>query len=193
MGMEGNRPVLSTCEVLSIIVRCANFAAVKHKDQRRKDEEETPYINHPLGVANILVQEGKVYDPLVIAAAMLHDTVEDTNTTFEELEEEFGETVTSIVREVTDDKELPQMERKRLQIENAPNRTFEAKLVTLADKLYNLRDIERGPPMGWSTERVNEYFKWAQAVVDGCRGINAVLERELDAVFSRHITSSSKL
>ncbi|XP_046432492.1 guanosine-3',5'-bis(diphosphate) 3'-pyrophosphohydrolase MESH1 isoform X1 [Neodiprion fabricii] len=146
-------------ELLSMVLKCANFAAEKHSNQRRKDAAETPYINHPLGVANILANEGSVYDPIVILAALLHDTVEDTETSFEEIEKEFGETVRKVVAEVTDDKSLPKAERKRLQIENATSRSDRAKLVTLADKIYNLRDIQKSPPLGWSDIRVREYFQ----------------------------------
>lgn len=112
-----------------------------------------------LGVANILIQEGNVFEPVIILAAILHDTVEDTDTTFAEIEKEFGYKVCQIVREVTDDKALPKAERKRLQIEHAPNISHEAKLVKLADKLYNLRDLEKGVPIGWTHERIKEYFK----------------------------------
>lgn len=112
-----------------------------------------------LGVANILIQEGMVFEPIVILAAILHDTVEDTDTTFEEIEKEFGYKVTQVVREVTDDKTLPKARRKQLQIEHAPNLSREAKLVKLADKLYNLRDLKKSIPIGWTSERVTEYFK----------------------------------
>lgn len=105
------------------------------------------------------MEEGDVYDPSVIVAALLHDTVEDTDTTFEEIEEHFGAKVRKIVEEVTDDKSLPKQERKQLQIDHAPNSSPEAKLVKLADKLYNLRDLEKEIPEGWSIERTNEYFK----------------------------------
>lgn len=106
-----------------------------------------------------MIQEGNVYDPSVIIAALLHDTVEDTDTTFEEIEKHFGEKVKKIVQEVTDDKSLPKQERKRLQVVNASQKSFEAKLVKLADKLYNLRDLEKETPVGWSADRVDEYFK----------------------------------
>lgn len=179
---------LTNAELLSIVIKCANFAAIKHKDQRRKDENETPYINHPIGVANILVQEGNIHDPVVIIAALLHDTVEDTDTTFEEIETQFGTEVCNIVKEVTDDKSLPKAERKRLQIENAPKCSHKAKLIKLADKLYNLRDLQKAIPVGWSEDRVKEYFKWAKAVVDGCRRTNFNLERELDLIFAKKVS-----
>ncbi|OAD52800.1 Guanosine-3',5'-bis(diphosphate) 3'-pyrophosphohydrolase MESH1 [Eufriesea mexicana] len=183
---------LSHAELLSIIIKCVNFAAIKHKDQRRKDDKETPYINHPIGVANILVQEGNIHDPIVIVAALLHDTVEDTDTTFEEIENIFGTEVCNIVKEVTDDKNLPKAERKRLQIQNALNKSHKAKLVTLADKLYNLRDIQESIPIGWSQNRVKEYFKWSKAVIDGCRKTNFNLERELDLIFAERVSEDKE-
>lgn len=109
-------------------------------------------------MANILTEEGNVYDPDVIMAAMLHDTVEDTNTTFEEIEEVFGRKIRKIVEEVTDDKSLSRAERKRLQIEHAPGSSKEAKLVKLADKLYNLRDLLKEVPLGWDSKRRHDYF-----------------------------------
>lgn len=92
----------------------------------------------------------------MIQAAILHDTVEDTETTFDEIEQEFGVNVKNIVVEVTDDKSLPYSERKRLQIVHAKDSTYQAKLVKLADKLYNLRDLQSCIPDGW-TEVLN-YF-----------------------------------
>uniref|UniRef100_A0A8C8VN64 Guanosine-3',5'-bis(diphosphate) 3'-pyrophosphohydrolase MESH1 n=1 Tax=Pelusios castaneus TaxID=367368 RepID=A0A8C8VN64_9SAUR len=130
------------------LLEAADFAARKHRQQRRKDPEGTPYINHPIGVARILSREAGVTDIAVLQAALLHDTVEDTGTTFSEIEEHFGEEVRQIVEEVTDDKLLPKMERKRLQIERAPQSSRGAKLVKLADKLYNLRDLNRSTPAG---------------------------------------------
>lgn len=174
-------------DVVGILVKCSNFAAIKHSFQRRKDPEKTPYINHPIGVAHILTEEGGIRDPAVIMAAILHDTVEDTDTTLDEIKEEFGPSIAGIVAEVTDDKSLPYEERKRLQIVHAPTASKEAKLVKLADKLYNLRDLEKSTPENWSDEKVKEYFIWASKVVDGLRGTNLHLEKSLDEIFSRNI------
>ncbi|XP_064312003.1 guanosine-3',5'-bis(diphosphate) 3'-pyrophosphohydrolase MESH1 [Phalacrocorax carbo] len=165
------------------LLEAADFAARKHKEQRRKDPEGTPYINHPIGVARILAHEAGVTDIVVLQAALLHDTVEDTDTTFSEIEERFGEEVRRVVEEVTDDKTLPKAERKRLQVEHAPGSSPRAKLVKLADKLYNLRDLNRCTPQGWSSQRVEEYFRWAARVVAGLRGTSAPLEAELQRLF----------
>ncbi|XP_039262925.2 guanosine-3',5'-bis(diphosphate) 3'-pyrophosphohydrolase MESH1-like [Styela clava] len=168
---------------LAVLVKTANFAAKKHKDQRRKDVSKTPYINHPIGVANILSEEGCITELEVLQGALLHDTVEDTDTTLDEIEEIFGKTVRDIVAEVTDDKSLAKQERKRLQVVNAPHKSRQAKLVKLADKLYNLRDLCRETPEGWTAERVQEYFEWAYQVVSGLRGTNEALEKQLDEIF----------
>lgn len=135
---------------LALLMNCVQFSAHKHKDQRRKDPNETPYINHPINVATILAVECDIRDEEVIMAALLHDTVEDTATSFEEIEQNFGLDVCGIVREVTDDKTLEKMERKRLQIIHAATASHKAKLVKLADKLDNLRDLVRQTPKGWT-------------------------------------------
>ncbi|XP_036950444.1 guanosine-3',5'-bis(diphosphate) 3'-pyrophosphohydrolase MESH1 [Acanthopagrus latus] len=166
-----------------LLLETVNFAAEKHRNQRRKDAEQTPYINHPIGVARILSHEGGITDIEVLQAALLHDTVEDTDTSPAELEAKFGPIVARIVQEVTDDKSLPKQERKRQQVEHAPHCSQQAKLVKLADKLYNLRDLNRCTPVGWSTERVQEYFLWACAVVKGLKGTNSALEEKLEELF----------
>src|SRR3954466_7229451 len=131
---------------LALLLKALAFAAHKHRDQRRKDAEASPYINHPIALADVLVNEGGVTDFEVLCAALLHDTVEDTDTTHEELVDAFGSRIARIVAEVTDDQDLPKEERKRLQIEHAPHISREAKLVKLADKLCNLRDVAERPP-----------------------------------------------
>src|SRR3954471_6108239 len=158
------------------LLKSLAFAAHKHRDQRRKDAEASPYINHPIALADVLVNEGGVTDEEVLCAALLHDTVEDTDTTPEELAEAFGPRIARIVAEVTDDQKLPKAERKRLQVEHAATISREAKLVKLADKICNLRDVAARPPAGWSLERRREYFEWAGSVVDRLRGVHPALE-----------------
>ena len=170
---------------LVLILEAASFAASRHRNQRRKDVMASPYINHPLALAEILARQGGITDAGVIAAALLHDTVEDTETTMEELADLFGKRVAGIVAEVTDDKSLPKEERKRLQIVKSGSKYDEAKLVKLADKIANLRDISSSPPADWSDARKAEYFDWAKAVVDGLRGTNAALEAAFDEAYAR--------
>jgi GTP diphosphokinase / guanosine-3',5'-bis(diphosphate) 3'-diphosphatase len=166
-------------------IRALVFAAAKHRDQRRKDAAAGPYINHPIAVANVLANEAGITDPIVLCAALLHDTIEDTKTTAAELEEQFGQKVTSVVLEITDDKSLQKPIRKQLQIDNAARLSAEAKLVNLADKICNLRDTAVSPKVGWSLERTQTYFDWAAQVIAGVRGINPTLEALFDEVYMR--------
>lgn len=171
------------------IVQAAQFAAEKHKNQRRKDADASPYINHPLALASVLAVEGGIENPDVICAALLHDTIEDTKTKTkaEELAAIFGNKVTGIVLEVTDDKNLDKAVRKEEQVRHAPHISTEAKLVKLADMICNLRDILASPPADWSADRKREYFDWAARVVAGLRGSHAGLERIFDEIYARHI------
>jgi guanosine-3',5'-bis(diphosphate) 3'-pyrophosphohydrolase len=169
----------------ALILDAAAFAAEKHRDQRRKDKGASPYINHPIGLAALLANDGGVTDAPVLAAALLHDTIEDTETTPAELEERFGAAIKDIVLEVTDDMSLPKAERKQLQVEHAPHISREAKLVKLADKICNLRDILAWPPADWPAERKRKYFDWANDVVNGLRGTSPALEAIFDGLYGR--------
>ena len=169
---------------LPLILKALEFAAFKHRDQRRKDEV-TPYINHPIALASVLAREGGIQDEVVLAAALLHDTLEDTQTTPDELRGAFGDRIADIVEEVTDDKSLLKAERKRLQIEDAAALSREAKLVKLADKICNVRDVADQPPAKWDLARRREYFDWAKAVVDRLRGTHPELEKRFDEAYVR--------
>jgi (p)ppGpp synthase/HD superfamily hydrolase len=170
------------------LLHALDFAARKHRDQRRKGAEATPYINHPIEVAYLLAASG-VTDLVTLQAAVLHDTLEDTETTRAELEEAFGSEVLGVVREVTDDRRLPKEERKRLQTEHAPGLSDRAKRVKVADKISNVRAIAATPPAGWSEERRREYLDWTERVVAGCRGCSPALE----AVYDRALAESRRL
>lgn len=172
-------------DATATLIRAVAFAADKHRNQRRKDADASPYINHPIALANVLANEGGVTDLTVLCAAVLHDTVEDTETTEAELVEAFGPKIASVVMEVTDDKSLAKAERKQRQVEHAPHISPEAKLVKLADKISNLRDVLASPPAGWSVERKREYFAWATRVVDGVRGVHPQLEAVFDGLLAR--------
>ena len=169
---------------ISSVLSAATFAAERHRDQRRKGKDASPYINHPLALASLLADRG-VRDPTVLMAALLHDTVEDTATTFEDIERSFGPEVAGLVREVTDDKTLSKAERKRLQIEHAAHLSRPAMLVKLADKICNLHDVVVSPPADWTQQRKREYFDWAKAVVDRMRGVHPELEAMFDREYQR--------
>ncbi|MBU9369254.1 HD domain-containing protein [Burkholderia multivorans] len=166
------------------LIAAIAFAADRHRNQRRKDEEASPYINHPIALADVLANEVGIEDERVIVAAVLHDTIEDTETTELELLRLFGKDVADIVLEVTDDKSLPKETRKRLQVEHAAHISRRAKLVKLADKICNLRDIAQHPPAGWPLERKQAYFDWAKSVVDRMRGVHPGLEAIFDAAYA---------
>ena len=167
---------------LATLLQAASFAAKKHRYQKRKGDDAEPYVNHPLEVANLLANVGKVDDYDILIAAVLHDTVEDTETTAEELTELFGAAVCGYVLEVTDDKSLEKAERKLKQIEHAPHLSKGAKHVKLADKISNITDITNNPPAGWSKERKIEYINWGEKVVAGLRGVNEELENYFDEI-----------
>lgn len=170
---------------MGLVLRAARFAAWKHRDQRRKGHRSLPYVNHPIDLANVLWFEGDVRDARTLAAALLHDTIEDTQTTVQELQGEFGEEVAQIVLEVTDEPSLHYRVRRKLQVTRARSASVAARHVKLADKICNLRDLIASPPAGWSVERVREYFDWARAVVDEMRGTNAELESRFDQAYRR--------
>jgi guanosine-3',5'-bis(diphosphate) 3'-pyrophosphohydrolase len=169
----------------SIFIQALAFAAEKHKNQRRKDLDASPYINHPIALANVLANEAGIFDIDVLCAAVLHDTVEDTQTTEAELNELFGTRICGIVMEVTDDKTIEKSVRKQRQIDHAPHISHSAKLVKLADKICNLRDILGSPPADWPLARKLQYFDWAYKVVAGLRGVHPQLEAIFDATHVR--------
>ncbi|MBL7976900.1 MAG: bifunctional (p)ppGpp synthetase/guanosine-3',5'-bis(diphosphate) 3'-pyrophosphohydrolase [Bacteroidetes Order II. Incertae sedis bacterium] len=164
------------------LFRALSFAAEKHRHQRRKDVAASPYINHPIAVATVLAIEAGLDDPTLLMGAILHDTVEDTETNFEELSFHFGTEVADLVRELTDDKSLPKDIRKRLQVAHAPHRSQKAKCLKMADKICNIRDITEHPPNGWSKERRLAYLDWAHRVVNGCRDADPTLSLLFDEV-----------
>lgn len=167
---------------LAALLEALHFASVKHRDQRRKDVDASPYINHPIEVAALLARVGGVIDLITLQGAILHDTVEDTNTTAVELEGSFGLEVRRVVEEVTDDRRLPKAERKRLQIEHARHLSSRARQIKLADKISNVRAVTEAPPVDWPLERRREYLDWTERVAAGCRGCNAALESFYDEV-----------
>jgi guanosine-3',5'-bis(diphosphate) 3'-pyrophosphohydrolase len=168
-----------------LILRAASFAADRHRDQRRKGNDESPYINHPFAVATALCEEGGVTDTELLAAALLLDTIEDTATTQEELRTVFGPRIAGIVVEVTDDKRLSKAERKRIQVAHAAQVSKDAKQLKIADKLCNLRDILASPPADWPLFRKRQYFDWAKEVVDQVRDANPRLAEKFDAAYAQ--------
>jgi guanosine-3',5'-bis(diphosphate) 3'-pyrophosphohydrolase len=177
---------------VAFILDALQFSAEKHRGQKRKDGD-TAYINHPIAVAHILKHIGGVVDPVVLCGAILHDTLEDTQTSQDELIERFGKEIADIVWEVSDDLNIKadksrDAERKQLEIDHAQTLSHQAKLVKIADKIANLRDILNNPPADWPIERKLGYFDWAKQVIDGVRGTNSRLETEFDGLYSLRTT-----
>ena len=166
-----------------LLARAADFAARRHSAQRRKGETAEPYINHLTEVAALLAEATGGDDVVLLMGGLLHDTLEDTDTTYEDLVDRFGPEVAALVAEVTDDKSLRKEERKRLQIEKTPGKSRRAKLLKLAGKTSNLRSLAQSAPKGWTEERLRDYVQWAEAVVHSCRGLNERLEAGFDVAY----------
>lgn len=187
-GMLGSNP-----DDVATLLRTMDFSARKHEHQRRKNTDSTPYINHPLGVAFILSQYGVTHLP-TLQAAILHDTVEDTDTTLGEIRDEFGAEVSRIVDECTDPPYTASAERKALQIKTAPHKSKEAHQVKLGDKLHNLRSIREDPPVGWTPKRCQDYFVWAKKVTDLCLPSLPAIAEPLNELYERsHFVLNTKV
>ena len=163
--------------------QAAAYAAQQHVAQRRKGDRAEPYVNHVIEVAAMLAEATGGSDAVLVMGGLLHDTLEDTDATYEDLVVRFGPEVAALVAEVTDDKSLPRDVRKRLQIEKTPSKSRRAKLLKIADKTSNLRGLVVSPPAGWTDERLRDYVEWAAEVVRSCRGLNAKLEAQFDAAY----------
>lgn len=168
------------------LLDAAEFAARVHQNQRRKGRSKRPYIGHCIEVASTLVSVGKVDDVNVIVAALLHDVVEDTDTTNDEIRDRYGAVVADLVAEVTDDKNLKKKERKELQVEHAPTISPSAKLIKIADKISNVREIANDPPKKWGANRQRKYFDWAERVVNAMGSVDP----EMRLVFEKTLADA---
>jgi (p)ppGpp synthase/HD superfamily hydrolase len=172
-------------ESVQKVLEAALFAAERHADQKRKGAAAEPYVNHVIEVAHLISTALDEPDDKLIAAALLHDVVEDAGVTEAELTERFGPDVAALVLEVTDDKTLPKSERKRLQIANAPRKSVRAQAIKLADKISNLRSMQSSPPAGWDRQRIEEYVEWATRVVHALPSPNPILKAEFERTLLR--------
>jgi guanosine-3',5'-bis(diphosphate) 3'-pyrophosphohydrolase len=180
-------PASEPPQSIGLIIKALAFAAQKHRNQRRKDAEKTPYLNHPVALVDVLFNECGITDVETLCAALLHDTLEDTETTAEELRQHFGANIAHLVEEVSDDKSLHWRERKRLQIEHAPLASQKAQCIKLADKICNLRDLVASPPPAWSPKRCRAYFEWANAVVSAIRAAHPALAQQFDHIYAQRL------
>lgn len=179
-------------DAVRLVVLAADFAALRHEDQRRKGGRRAPYINHLAEVALLVAETHAGSNARLVAAAFLHDVVEDGHATAEEIENIFGEEIRALVEELTDDMSLPEDERKRRQVEEIAGKTAEARLLKLADKVSNVREMANDPPLDWPPEKRRRYAEWAVAVVDaGCRGLDAELEQVFDRAAAEVLAKNS--
>jgi (p)ppGpp synthase/HD superfamily hydrolase len=167
-------------EGLRLVSEAAELAARRHNGMARKGRGNEPYINHLAEVANLLAAATEGADAELVAAGWLHDTVEDTETTREELAKKFSERVAALVIEVTDDMRLPKDQRRQKQIVDAPKKSPGAKLIKIADKISNIRARILPQPDQDERDDLIDYVAWAEQVVRGCRGGNAMLDRTFD-------------
>ena len=165
---------------VTMVTRAAYFAAQRHVGQRRKGAAREPYVNHLAEVALLLAETAHEPDAYLVTAGWLHDTLEDTSTTRDELDHLFGRLVTEAVVEVTDDKALPKEARKHVQVQRTAGKSERARLINIADKTSNLRSLAASPPADWGYERISDYVVWSEQVVASCRGLNAELEKAFD-------------
>jgi (p)ppGpp synthase/HD superfamily hydrolase len=167
------------------ILAAATFAAEKHAAQKRKGAAAEPYVNHLIEVAQLIASSSEQLDANLVMAGFLHDTIEDTSTTAEELEQVFGSDISALVVELTDDKSLPKEVRKELQVREAPHKSVRAQVIKLADKISNLRSLLTSPPANWNKQRKREYFEWGRRVVDALSAPNPILKAEFDRTYAK--------
>jgi len=176
----------------AVLLRAAVFAADKHKTQRRKDKDATPYIGHPIQVASLLAEAG-VTDTDVLVAALLHDTVEDTKTSLDEIRQLFGTRVAEIVAACTDDKSLSKVQRKQVQLAKTASAPIEAKWVKLADKYANASDLFAHPPASWSQAERDGCIAWTCAVFRQLEGISDYFDAKFHTLFDAAALSRSQV
>jgi len=164
-----------------LFLKALSFATKQHSGQVRKGGLGIPYINHPVEVTRVLYELGDVRDMDLLCAALLHDVVEDTETTKEDLEREFGKEIAGIVEEVSDPHELDTLAARKRQIIIAPKLSYSAKLLRLVDKICNVKDIGESPPL-WQNGRRLEYIAWATQVVEALKPVNTTLENLFEKV-----------
>lgn len=178
-------------EPLLELIRAIDFVARKHSLQRRKGSLREPYVNHVIEVSCLLAEACRGDDLTLIIGGVLHDTVEDTGTSVEELRNLFGDEVAELVEEVTDDRSLSRSTRRELQVRNARRKSERARMIKIADKTSNLRSLLFSPPQGWDRARKTEYAEWARTVVQECRGVSPELEGQFASTYKELLSSLS--
>ncbi len=167
------------------IFKALAFAAEKHRSQHRKGWQHVPYINHPIEVARLITDIGEVTNNGCIQAAFLHDILEDTDTTENEIEHLFGKNVLNLIMELTDDKSLPSDKQKELQLITASALSPLAKTIRIADKIANITDMMTYP-IWWSKRKKTNYLSWANEVVKACADANPKLAAHFFKLYEKY-------
>ena len=169
----------------NLITKAEAYARQNHEGQFRKGEAQEPYVTHVAEVASRVARYGG--SESAIAAAWLHDVVEDCDPEIEDIENLFGSKVAKIVAEVTDDKSLSKQDRKARQVKNAPYKSEEACLVKWADKICNLLSIANSPPP-WDKARKMEYIEWAREVASGLPYSTSTTRQEFEDAIGKALS-----
>lgn len=178
------------CDNMSLLFKAWLFATERHAKQTRKNAAKSPYITHPVEVTQILIDAG-VTDEETLAAALLHDTIEDTGVTHTQLTDLFGRRVADFVQECTDNKSLSKVDRKKLQIEHAAVISDNAKVIKLADKISNLKGMLGDPPVNWTPDVRHGYIVWCRAVTTELRGVSPKLDLMAQELYDRLLFDQS--
>lgn len=171
----------------NLIERAVEYATEKHKGQKRKNTQGSDYIVHPLEVMGFIKKFG-IHKPEILAAAVLHDVVEDTDATHEEIESKFGKEVSDLVREVSDDKSLPKVERKKFQVHSMKGKSMGARAIKIGDKWSNTRDLLTDSPRGWGLLQIQGYIVWSFEVCKNALSRGDLPECMNDAILN-HFSS----
>jgi len=166
-------PLGSRMSNRAIVFEALDFAARRHRDQRRKGPGGAPYVNHLIEVVRLLSVVAGVEDPEVLAAGALHDVLEDTKTQPEELTEHFGSRVTNLVRSLTDDRTLSRETRRAITLKHLSIAEEIVRLIKLADLTSNVAEL----PSDWDHERRQTYLDWSARAAQLCFGQSEALDR----------------
>lgn len=176
----------------SSIINACLFATIRHGNQQRKGRSCSPFIIHPLRVSRTLLDITN--DPVLASAAILHDTIEDTGTTYEQLLAQFGKEIADLVAEVTDDITLPKRQSKEILLAKMPTLSYEAQLLKIADQIDNVGEVGYDPPVSWSFDTRRGYVGWCNKLVYAAKAASTTTEGQaLIKLFNRTYTSTMLL
>jgi (p)ppGpp synthase/HD superfamily hydrolase len=170
---------------MSVLIQQArDLATERHAHLHMWNAARSPVIIHIAEVARYVDTHGGTEE--MIAAAWLHDIVEDTDITLEYLERQFGSAISSLVDGLTDPPHfaaLPLDQRKQMQADRLRSKSNEIKIIKICDQLSNVLRVTNDPPTDWSETTQFQYVQGARTVVDTCRGLNKALDQKFDEAY----------